>query len=387
VARKVICVVGTRPEVIKMAPVVRRLRELGPALEVRLLSTGQHRGLLDRALDDFGLVADRDLGLMVERQGLAELTSRALAALSAEFAGRRPDLVIAQGDTTTVLCAALACSYTRTPFAHVEAGLRSGRRDEPFPEETNRVLVSHLASLQLAPTPLARANLLREGIDPGTIHVTGNTVVDALGEILRLGRPHGLGLPAPRFLLVTVHRRENHGLRLAQVAQAIRCLVRRHADLGVVLPLHPNPAVREALTGALSGVARVLLAEPLEYPRFLDLMRSAALILSDSGGVQEEATVLGKTVLVLRETTERPEAVASGHARVVGTARDAIVAAAEAAMSQGQAAPPRPGADGPFGDGRAAIRIARAVAGFLGIDPGPAPAGLADWPAPVVMEP
>ena len=326
--RVVACVVGTRPEVVKMAPVVLRLRR-AEGLRVRLISTGQHRGLLDQALYDFGLAADRDLGLMRPGQTLAEVTARALTALDDAFAADRPDFVLAQGDTTTVLASALAAYYRKIPFGHVEAGLRTGDPARPFPEEKNRVLAGHLADLHFAPTPRSRLNLLREGISDASIHVTGNTGIDALR--LTLDRPTKLPVepPTDRMILVTAHRRESFGAPLVEVCEALRDLVERDPTLCAVFPVHPNPAVREAVGATLRGLPRIQLIEPVGYLEFVALMRASFLILTDSGGVQEEGPSLGKPVLVLRDETERPEAVEGGSVRLVGPHRDAIIEAVE----------------------------------------------------------
>lgn len=376
--RSMTCVVGTRPEVVKMAPVILRLRAWHDGPPVRVLATGQHRGLLDQALRDFGIVADRDLELMRHDQDLADLTARALSALSAEFARERPALVLAQGDTTTVLTTALACYYQKIPFGHVEAGLRTFRPYAPFPEEKNRVLTSHLADLHFAPTPGARANLLREGIAPEAIHVTGNTVVDALHAIARRPIPPPVRPATDRFLLVTAHRRENFGRPLQEICHALLDLVGDDRDLSIVATVHPNPRVTEVVNRLLSGHDRIHLLGPLGYPEFVALMTSAEAILTDSGGVQEEAPSLGKTVFVFREATERPEAVMAGLARVVGHDRQLIVASfqqwrreqAESGIRQ------TPAAASPYGDGHAAERIARVVAARFGLDPGPLPAGV-----------
>jgi len=365
----VACVMGTRPEAVKLAPVILRLRrgDVGPA--VRIVATGQHRGLLDRALADFGLAADVDLALMRPGQDLPELTARALVALAEEFRGNRPDYVLAQGDTTTVFCAALASRYAQVPFGHVEAGLRTWQ-PTPFPEETNRVLTTHLADLHFAPTESARRNLLREGIGAGSIHVTGNTAIDALKLIADRAPPLPVTPATPRFLLVTAHRRENLGAPLAAIAGAVADLVDRHADLSVVWPVHPNPGVRAAVADALAGRARVHLIEPVGYPEFVALMRASFLILTDSGGIQEEAPSLGRPVLVLRESTERPEAIEAGAARLVGTDRAAIVAAVEELLGHPEVYDRFARVVNPFGDGRAAGRIARALAARMA-EPGP----------------
>ena len=243
----VVCVVGTRPEAIKMAPLILRLKRRGADLVTRVVTSGQHRGLLDRALDDFGLTPDTDLDLMRPDQGLAELTARALLGLS-EYLGReRPAFVLAQGDTSTVLSTALACHYNRVPFGHVEAGLRSGRADDPFPEEKNRVLTSHLAEMHFAPTPSARRHLLAEGIADPAIHVTGNTVIDALRWMSDREPPLPIPAATGRLILVTTHRRENFGAPLERICQAVVDLIARHRTLSVVIPVHPNPRVRSVV--------------------------------------------------------------------------------------------------------------------------------------------
>jgi UDP-N-acetylglucosamine 2-epimerase (non-hydrolysing) len=376
----VVCAVGTRPEAIKMAPVIARLRQSGSGFNVRVLSTGQHRGLLDRALADFGITVDEDLDLMRPDQALADLAARALSSIAAYLAQTKPELVLAQGDTTTVCATALACYYNRVPFGHVEAGLRTGRPYDPFPEEGNRLLADRLAALHFAPLARNRGNLVREGIDARSIHVTGNTVIDALLAVLRGNPPLPVRPATERFLLVTAHRRESFGEPLANVCRALASVVARQPDLSVVFPVHPNPNVRQAVGEHLQGRERIHLIEPVGYAEFVALMNAACVILTDSGGVQEEAPSLGKPVLVLRTTTERPEAIAAGAARLVGTDRDDVVAAVESILAD--AREPRRAADprNPFGDGWAAERIARVLADRFGIAPGPWPAGVAaDW--------
>ncbi len=365
--RRIFCVVGTRPEAVKMAPVVLELRRVA-GVDARVVATGQHRELLARALADFGLAADVDLDLMQAGQTLAEVTARALLALDRAIAADRPDFLLAQGDTTTVLAAALASFYQKVPFGHVEAGLRTGNPDRPFPEEKNRVVAAHLAGLHFAPTAGARANLLREGIDPTTIHVTGNTGIDALRLVAATDRPLPVAPSTDRMILVTAHRRENFGPPLQSICAALLDLVAADPGLCVVFPVHPNPAVRAVAMPALGGHPRIHLIDPVGYADFATLMRAATLILTDSGGVQEEGPSLGKPVLVLRDETERPEAVAAGTVRLVGTDRRAIVEAV-----QGLAADPdparRPGAAAsPYGDGQAAPRIVRILLDRLGLE-------------------
>lgn len=365
------CVVGTRPEAVKMAPVVLRLRQPGSEMRVRLISTGQHRELLARALADFGLAADVDLDLMRPDQDLADLTARALTALARAIDIERPDLVLAQGDTTTVLAAALASYYRRIPFGHVEAGLRTGDPYAPFPEEKNRELAGHLAQLHFAPTPTARANLLREGIDPATIHVTGNSVVDALRMMAARDPAMPVEPATPKFALVTAHRRENFGEPLRQIGAAVLDLIDRDPTLSVVWPVHPNPAIGEGLRTQVGGRERIRLIQPVGYPEMVALMRDCSFILTDSGGIQEEAPSLGKPILVLRDTTERPEAVEAGVVKLVGPHREAIVRA----VIDLERMPWAGGGTNPYGDGYAAERIARILSSRFGVDPGPIPAG------------
>lgn len=372
------CVVGTRPEVVKLAPVFLRLKRV-PALRVRLIATGQHRGLLDQALDDFSIVSDLDLDLMRPDQSPAEVASRGLAALAKAFGDDPPALVLAVGDTTSVLCSALASFYLRIPFGHVEAGLRTFDLHHPFPEETQRVLVTHLAEFQFAPTLAARRHLLREGISESAIHVTGNTVIDALKLCRGASADDILPDGFVSFLLVTAHRRENFGDPMRQICQAILLILDRDPALKVVWPVHPNPCVRSVVHELLGGHPRVLLTEPLAYPLFLAVMAKSFAVLTDSGGVQEEAPAFGKRVLVLRSETERAEVVESGQAELVGTEVSTIVAAVERLrVANDEAA----GAcTSPVGDGWASERIARVLLPKFGLEAGPSPSEFrAVWP-------
>ena len=370
--RRVVCVIGTRPEAIKMAPVVAALRRSGWA-EARVLLTGQHRELADSALAFFGIRPDVDLDLMRPGQTPADLAARTLVALDAALAREAPAAVLAQGDTTTVLATALACFYARVPFGHVEAGLRTGRLDAPFPEEGHRAVAGRLASVHFAPTASARDNLLREGVDPATVHVTGNTVIDALLEAARLapgfddGRP-----PGGRLLLVTAHRRDSFGAPLRRVCRAVATLHDRFPDVGVLWPVHPNPSVRPVVEAALGGLPRVRLCGPLPYGAFVAALSGSDLVLTDSGGVQEEAPALGKPVLVLRSESERPEAVAAGVARLVGTDPHAIVREASRLLTDPAAYRVMARGASPYGDGRAAPRVVDALARALGVEPAPA---------------
>jgi UDP-N-acetylglucosamine 2-epimerase (non-hydrolysing) len=380
--RVIACVVGTRPEAVKMAPIVLRLRQ-AEGLRVRLISTGQHRELLDRALADFGLVADRDLALMRPGQNLAEVTARMLTALDAAFEAERPDFVLAQGDTTTVLASALTSYYRQIPFGHVEAGLRTGHPYRPFPEEKNRVLASHLADLHFAPTPSSRLNLLREGIAGASIHVTGNPGIDALQLALARPTPTTTKPETGRMILVTAHRRESFGAPLLEICRALRDLVDRDPRFSVIFPVHPNPSVRGPVESALGGVPRIQLIEPAGYLEFVSLMRASFLILTDSGGVQEEGPSLGKPVLVLRDETERPEAVEAGTVQLVGPHRDAIVKAVETLANRPDLYQQFATVANPYGDGWAAERIARTLLDRLGLETPPWPPGFSlTWPIP-----
>jgi len=360
---------GTRPEMIKLAPVVKALRREG--VETVLVATAQHREMLDQVLEVFGLEPDLDLDLMRPDQTLFDLSSRLLPALERAYGEIKPALVILQGDTTTAFLSALAAYYLRIPVAHVEAGLRTGDKHNPFPEEVNRRLISVVADLNFAPTERAKANLVAEGADDATIYVTGNTVVDALLDVA--GRAHtfhdetlrGLDWDARKVLLVTAHRRESFGEPLRRVFRALRTIAQARDDVDVVYPVHPNPNVRGAAHELLSGVEHVHLIAPLSYPDFVHAMKRATLILSDSGGVQEEAPSLDTPVLVLRDRTERPEAVESGATELVGTDPARITAAVERLLTDAAAYAKMAGAPNPYGDGHAAERIARGVRAFL----------------------
>lgn len=358
----IVCVVGTRPEAIKMAPVIQALRR-EPWAQVRVVATAQHREMLDEALALFGIVPDVDLGIMRPGQELADLTGRLLSALGAEFRHAPPDAVLAQGDTTTVLAAALAAFYRRIPFGHVEAGLRTGDMAQPFPEEMNRVLASRLASLHFAPTERARAALLEEGAAAANIWVTGNTVIDALLSVADLNLPHGLELPKDkRLILLTAHRRENFGTPLEEIFRAVRTLVQRHDDLHIVFPVHPNPSVAGSAHQHLQGQPGITLCRPLDYGKLVALMKQSWLVLTDSGGLQEEAPALGKPVLVLRDETERPEALEAGVAQLVGHDHNRIVEAVETLLDDEAAYRALAKGASPFGDGHAAARIVSILA-------------------------
>lgn len=359
---RILAVAGTRPEVVKLAPVLRALAAEDWA-EPRLLVTAQHRELLDRMLAFFELRADGDLDLMRPDQDLASLTSRMVRALDEALAREAPAAVLAQGDTTTVFVTALCCFYRGIPFGHVEAGLRTGDARAPFPEEMNRRLTAPLARWHFAPTRGAAANLAREAIPDARIFVTGNTVVDALALVRPKLRPERWRPAGGRKLvLVTAHRREHFGPRFAAVCRALATLATR-PDVELLYPVHPNPNVAGPARRLLAGSARVRLVEPLDYPDFLSALAAADLVLTDSGGVQEEAPAFGVPVLVLRDKTERPEGIAAGVARLVGTDPERIVRAAGRLLdAAGTPRTPRPN---PYGDGRAAARIAQVLAADL----------------------
>ena len=355
--KRILAVVGTRPEAIKMAPVIRALRSESWA-EVRVLATAQHRQMLDQVLDAFAIVPDVDLDIMAPDQTLPELTSRLLSRLDEVFARERPDVVLIQGDTTTVMTAALAAFYRHIAVGHVEAGLRTGDLQNPFPEEMNRIVAGRLSRWHFAPTAGARDNLLREGFDPASVHVTGNTVIDALLDVVQREVPLPFEVPQGRRMrLVTAHRRENVGAPFREVCEAVRDIADRHADVHVVYPVHPNPNVSGPAHEILSGHARIVLCPPLDYLPFVAAMKRAHLILTDSGGVQEEAPALGKPVLVMRQETERPEAVEAGVVKLVGPVREAIVAEASRLLDDPEAYARMARGVSPYGDGRAAGRI------------------------------
>jgi UDP-N-acetylglucosamine 2-epimerase (non-hydrolysing) len=361
----VLPVIGTRPEAIKMAPVIGALRRTAWA-DCQVLHTAQHRELADSALATFSIAPDFDLDLMRPNQSLVELTSRLIDGIDGVLACVRPDLVLVAGDTTTVLAAALAAVSRRIPVAHIEAGLRTGDFRAPFPEEMNRVLTTRLASVHFAPTRAAAEALRAEGVPEDAVFVTGNPVIDALLATAR-SCPQ-LTHPIPdghRLVLVTVHRRENLGAPLERICQAIAELARRKTDLEFLWPLHPNPAVRTRVVSSLDGLPRVRLCEPLGYHEFVAALVRCHFVMTDSGGVQEEAPALRKPVLVLRDTTERPEGLATGQARLIGTEVDEIVRATSLLVDDDFAYCQMQQSTSPFGDGRSADRIVRLCRTFL----------------------
>ena len=368
-AKKVLVVFGTRPEAIKLAPVVKELEKYPADLSVEVVVTGQHRQMLDQVLNIFGITPAEDLNIMKPNQTLGEITLRALAGLEKVVAERQPQMVVVQGDTTTTFVASLAAFYHKVPLAHVEAGLRTGEKYSPFPEEINRSLTSVLADLHFAPTTMSVYNLRNNGVESGKIFLTGNTVIDALDWVA--ARPPQLAWLNPaaagkRIVTVTAHRRESLGQPLRNIATAVRRLVEERQDVFVVLPVHKNPLVAEVVREVLGGLDRVQLTDPLDYEPFVHLMKNSYLILTDSGGIQEEAPSLGVPVLVLRQTTERPEAVMANVVRVVGTGTENIVENALDLLDNSRAYKAMAHRVNPYGDGRASGRIAQAIRHFFG---------------------
>lgn len=362
--RTILSVIGTRPEAIKMAPVVKELQRNSDAFTSVVCSTGQHREMLDQALNLFSITPDYDLRLMTHNQSLAQLTARLFTALDDVLERVRPDCVLAQGDTTTVLVASIASFYRGIRFGHVEAGLRTGDKRRPFPEEINRRLADVVSDLYFAPTGGAREALLREGAAEGDIYVTGNTVIDALLDIAE--RPYvWRGSPLAElpedgtFVLITAHRRESFGDAFRQLCLAIRELADEFAPQGIhfVYPVHLNPNVRQPVGEILGGARNITLMEPLDYVSLVQVMKRSALILTDSGGIQEEAPSLGVPALVMRETTERPEGVAAGVVKLVGADRERIVREARTLLTDPVAHARMATPANPYGDGKAAGRI------------------------------
>jgi len=365
---RVAVVLGTRPEAIKMAPVIAALRKQPERFEPVVIVTSQQREMLAQALHAFHITVDEgnDLGLSHANTTLAEFTARALLALTDRFRAAKPDLLLVQGDTSTVIAAALAAFYNEVPIGHVEAGLRSGDMRRPFPEEVNRRMASCVTDLHFAPTRRAKENLLAERISEDQIFVTGNPIVDALAAIRHDGvfddpALNALGWEKRRVILATVHRRENLGAGLRNVCAAFRRLVQEHDDVEIIIPVHLNPHVREVVYGELRGVERIVLLDPLEYPDMIEVMRRSVLVLTDSGGIQEEAPAMHKPVLILRTVTERPEVVESGFGTLVGTDPELIVAEATRLLADPVAYRAMTSGENPFGDGHAAERIVEII--------------------------
>jgi UDP-N-acetylglucosamine 2-epimerase (non-hydrolysing) len=362
--KRVTLIVGTRPDVIKMSPVIRRLREISAPIETRVVGTGQHRDLMRQAADAVGITIDHDLDLMQEGQTLDDLTGRVIAAVGAEFASHHPDIVLVQGDTTSAFAAALAAYYHGIPIGHVEAGMRTSDKRRPFPEEVNRRLIGAIADLHFAPTVRCRANLIAENVNESTIYVTGNTVVDAL--LHAADDPRAAPPQDGRLILATAHRRESWDEGIEQICLALRDIAECVSDVRIVFPVHPNPRVKETVERILGRVDRITLTSPPDYLGMVGLLRACYLVLTDSGGLQEEAPTFGKPLLVMRETTERPEGIEAGVARLVGVRREIIASAAMELLSDAGAYQAMAKARNPYGDGHAAERIVAAVLAFLG---------------------
>ncbi|HTE19201.1 MAG TPA: UDP-N-acetylglucosamine 2-epimerase (non-hydrolyzing) [Armatimonadota bacterium] len=360
-------IIGTRPDALKMAPVILELARHSTRVKQVVISTGQHREMLQQVLDVFHIVPDHNLDVMLPGQSLAQITARVLERLDPLLAELRPSVLLAQGDTTTTFVASLAAFYRQIPVGHVEAGLRTNNRYDPFPEEINRRLTATVADLHFAPTDQAASNLEREGVPSNRILQVGNTVIDALLEVA--ARPYQfadgdldrLTSGPRRVVLVTAHRRENLGAPLRRICAAVQTLVRAFPDVQCVFQMHKNPEVRDVIRAQLAGEERVALVEPQDYVPWVNLMKRCTLILTDSGGIQEEAPALGKPILVMRETTERPEGVTAGTARLVGTDPEAIVAEASRLLTDSRAYEQMSRAVNPYGDGRAAARICEAL--------------------------
>ncbi|MDP3168468.1 MAG: UDP-N-acetylglucosamine 2-epimerase (non-hydrolyzing) [Hydrogenophaga sp.] len=374
---KVMVVFGTRPEAIKMAPLVKGLQARAGEIETVVCVTAQHREMLDQVLKLFEIVPEHDLNIMKPGQDLFDITSNILLGLKDVLQQEKPDLVLVHGDTTTTLATSLAAYYARVPVGHVEAGLRTGNKHSPFPEEMNRKLTGSIADIHFAPTAASRDNLLREGIAAEAIHVTGNTVIDALLAVVdklrndaalkaELAQRFAFLNPQRRLILVTGHRRENFGEGFQNICEALADIAAEHDDVEILYPVHLNPNVRQPVKDILAarGLANVHLIDPVDYLPFLYLMDRSYIIVTDSGGIQEEAPSLGKPVLVMRDTTERPEAVDAGTVKLVGTSREKIVAETRRLLVDADAYATMSRAHNPYGDGQAVQRIVQAVCAF-----------------------
>lgn len=363
---KVMTVFGTRPEAIKMAPVVLELQKHADRIQTIVAVTAQHRQMLDQVLDLFQITPDYDLDIMSQGQTLYDITTKSLMGLKDVLAKEKPDLVLVHGDTTTTFAGALASYYQQVPVGHVEAGLRTGDIYSPFPEEMNRKLTGAIAAIHFAPTATAKANLLKENVNPSHIYVTGNTVIDALMTTVAGDYDFGddlkdVDFQNHRVILLTTHRRENLGEPMRHIYKALRRIIEEIPDTEIVFPVHRNPLVRKVVEEELAGVDRIHLIDPMEYEPFANLMSLSSLVLTDSGGIQEEAPSLGKPVLVLRNTTERPEAVEAGTVRLIGTNKDVVYAETKRLLTDQAAYDAMSNAVNPYGDGKASQRIVQAI--------------------------
>lgn len=371
---KVLTVFGTRPEAIKMAPLVKELEKHPDEIICKVAVTAQHREMLDQVLELFDITPAYDLNIMTPNQTLYDITTKALTGLNEILAAENPDIVLVHGDTTTTFVASLAAFYRQIKVGHVEAGLRTGNKYSPFPEEMNRKLTGSIADIHFAPTPTAKANLNGEGVVSENILVTGNTVIDALLATIKdnyvFNDPvlDSIDYENKKVLVVTTHRRENIGQPMRNVYLALRELVEEFDDVEVVFPVHKNPKVRETVNSVLGGLSRVKLVDPLDYEPFVNLMNKAYLVLTDSGGLQEEAPSLGKPVLVLRDTTERPEAVEAGTVRMVGTDKQTIYDVSKILLENDNEYDKMANAVNPYGDGKACSRITEGILYYFGIN-------------------
>lgn len=364
---KIMTVFGTRPEAIKMCPLVLEMRKYSDYVEPIVAVTAQHREMLDQVLELFNIVPDYDLNIMTSGQTLYDVTTRALMGLKDVMEQAKPDIVLVHGDTTTTFAGALAAFYAQIPVGHVEAGLRTGNKYSPYPEEMNRKLTGSLADIHFSPTSTSRANLLKENVNPETILVTGNTVIDALQTTVRDDYKFAdddfnkVLASGKRLILMTTHRRENLGEPMRHVYRALKSVLETHADVEAIFPVHKNPKVREIVREELGDLAQVHLIEPMDYEPFANLMAKVDIVLTDSGGIQEEAPALGKPVLVLRDTTERPEAVEAGTVKLIGTEYEDVLRETNLLLNDAAHYRSMSEAANPYGDGKACERIIKAI--------------------------
>ena len=370
--KKILFVFGTRPEAIKMVPIIRELEKYPDMFNPLVVVSGQHREMLDQVLGLFKIKPDYDLMIMEDNQSIPQVVSRSLLGLEEIVPREKPDFMFVQGDTSTTFAASLASYYYRIPLGHIEAGLRTGDKYRPFPEEMNRKLTSAMADIHFAPTLASMENLLNEGVDKSSVFLTGNTVIDTLHMTLKKrydSKKIGLNLRSKnkKMILVTTHRRENFGAPLRNICDAVKNIAKAHSEISsIVLPVHKNPIVSDIINETLSDMANIQLIEPLDYEPFVHLMKQAHIVLTDSGGIQEEAPSLGKPVLVLREVTERPEAVEAGTVKIVGTDKEKIIQETEKLLYNKDAYEKMAKAVNPYGDGKAASRVVGKVLHYFG---------------------
>jgi len=368
--KKILFVFGTRPEAIKMLPIVKEIEKHKDAFDPKVIVTGQHREMLDQVLKIFNVVPDYDLKIMEENQTLSQIVIKSLKGLEDIIKSEKPNMIIVQGDTTSAFAAGLAAFYHKISLAHVEAGLRTKNKYNPYPEEMNRKLITTLSDLHFAPTMMATQSLIDEGVNKNNIYLTGNTVIDALGFVVKKQfdlKKAGLNLDKKKTILVTAHRRESFGEPMREICRAVKAIAEKFSKkVKMIVPVHKNPKVRETVNKMLKGIEEVSLIEPLEYLPFVHLMKASHFILTDSGGIQEEAPSLGKPVLVLRENTERPEAIIANTVKLVGTKAENIVKEAEKLLTEQQEYDKMARAVNPYGDGQAAKRIVDALLFYYG---------------------